>query len=47
MFGAFAAPPFFKTEDALVGFDDGPGDPRLELRAFVEAGLVSDILAAA
>jgi putative transposase len=47
MFGPFAAPPFFHTEDALVGFDDGPGDPRLELQAFVEAGLASDILAAA
>ena len=38
MFGRVIAPPFFAAENALVGFENGAGDPREELRKFVEAG---------
>ena len=47
MFGGFAPPPFFAAEHALAGFDDGPGDPRLALRKFVEAALAPVVPVAA
>jgi putative transposase len=47
MFGGVTPTPFFNGSAALVGFEDGPGDPRDQLRSFVEAGLILEFPVAA